>query len=288
MTTTIASPTASAAPARSGRLSTALHTFAALLSRDLRVTRRQLGSLVLRAVMQPLAFTFGFAYVLPKIGLAGGFGGDRPGAPKFTTVLVPGLVAITIAVQGITAVMIPLLMELTYTKQMEDRALAPVPLWVIAVQKIVSAAVQAMLAGLVVFPVVLLVHADGQAPNVHVHDWPLFVTAFVLACLLAACTGLLLGTLFDVQKVQHLFAAVITPLTVLGCVYFPWSALKAVPWLQYLTLLNPVVYMGEGLRASLTPEVGHMPVWAFLLAETGGVLLLGGLALRNFRRRVLG
>ncbi len=33
--------------------------------------------------------------------------------------LVPGLVAITIAVQGITAVMIPLLMELTYTKQME-------------------------------------------------------------------------------------------------------------------------------------------------------------------------
>lgn len=281
MTTTIAS-----AP-HAGRLSTGLHTFGALLARDLRVTRRQLGGLVLRSVMQPLAFTFGFAYVLPKIGMAGGFGG-QPGAPKFTTVLVPGLIAITIAVQAITAVMMPLLMELTYTKQMEDRALAPVPLWVIAVQKIVSAAVQALLAGLVVFPVVMLVHADGQAPQVQVHNWPLFLVSLVLACLLAACTGLLLGTVFDVQKVQHLFAAVITPLTVLGCVYFPWSALDAVPWLRYLTLLNPVVYMGEGLRASLTPEVGHMPVWAILLAEVGGIVLLGGVALRNFSRRVIG
>ncbi|SEB30901.1 ABC-2 type transport system permease protein [Streptomyces misionensis] len=281
-TTTIVSPP------RAGRLSTGWHTFAALLSRDLRVTRRQLGSLALRAVMQPLAFTFGFAYVLPKIGLAGGFGGQHPGAPRFTTVLVPGLVAITIAVQGITAVMIPLLMELTYTKQMEDRALAPVPMWVIAVQKIVSAAIQALLAGLVVFPVVLLVHAPGQAPDVHVHNWPLFATALLLASLLAACTGLLLGTVFDVQKVQHLFAAVITPLTVLGCVYFPWSELRAVPWLQYVTLANPVVYMGEGLRAALTPGVGHMPVWAVLLAQTGGIVLFGGLALRNFRRRVTG
>lgn len=278
----------SAAPSRGGGFATALHTFLALLSRDIRVTRRQLGSLVLRSVMQPLAFTFGFAYVLPKIGMAGGFNSGAPGAPKFTTVLVPGLIAITIAVQAITAVMIPLLMELTYTKQMEDRALAPVPLWVIGAQKICSAAFQALLAGLVVFPVVLLVHADGQAPEVHVHNWPLFVTTLLLACLLAACTGLLLGTVFDVQKVQHLFAAVITPLTILGCVYFPWSALDSVAWLKYLTLLNPVVYMGEGLRASLTPELGHMSIWIVLLAEAGGIVLLGGLALRNFTRRVTG
>jgi len=283
MTTTFAAPPV-AAP-RSGRLSTGVHTFLALLSRDMRVTRRQLGSLVLRAVMQPLAFTFGFAFVLPRIGL---IGGGEPGTPTFTTVLVPGLIAITIAVQGITAVMIPLLMELTYTKQMEDRALAPVPMWVIAVQKIVSAAIQALLAGLVVFPVVMLVHAGGQAPHVRVHDWPLLVVTLILASLLAACTGLLLGTVFDVQKVQHLFATVVTPLTVLGCVYFPWSALRAVPWLKYLTLANPVVYMGEGLRAALTPEVGHMPVWAILLAEVGGIVLLGGLALRNFKRRVTG
>jgi ABC-2 type transport system permease protein len=282
-TTTIASAL------RSQRPSTGWQVFLALLSRDLRVTRRQLGSLVLRAIMQPLAFTFGFAYVLPKIGLAGGFGGGgEPGAPKFTTVLVPGLIAITIAVQGITAVMIPLLMELTYTKQMEDRALAPVPLWVIGLQKIVSASMQAVLAGLVVFPVVVLVHASGQAPEVHVHNWPLFVVTFLLACLLASCTGLLLGTVFDVQKVQHLFAAVITPLTILGCVYFPWSALKSVVWLKYVTLINPVVYMGEGLRASLTPSVPHMPIWAILLAEVVGVVLLGLLALRNFSRRVIG
>ncbi len=278
-TTTLSAP-------RSQRPATGLQVFFALLSRDMRVTRRQLPSLFLRSVMQPLAFTFGFAYVLPEIGMAAGFGGHSEG-PNFTTVLVPGLIAITIAIQGITAVMIPLLMEMTYTKQIEDRAMAPAPLWVIALQKIVSAAVQALLAGLVVFPVVLLVHAPGQGPEVHVHDWPLFVATYLLACLLSACTGLLLGTVFDAQKVQHLFAAVITPLTILGCVYFPWSALDSVRWLQIVTLANPVVYMGEGLRASLTPGVGHMPVWVILTAQTLGVLLLGGLALRKFSRRVL-
>ncbi len=286
MTTTTIEPPAEKA-ARTERRATGFQVFLALLSRDIRVTRRQLGSLILRAVMQPLAFTFGFAYVLPKLGMEGGFGGE-PGAPKFTTVLVPGLIAITIAVQGITAVMIPLLMELTYTKQMEDRALAPVPLWVIGVQKICSASIQALLAGLVVFPVVVLVHAEGMAPQVQIHNWPLFIVSFLMACLLASCTGLLLGTVFDVQKVQNLFAAVITPLTILGCVYFPWSALHAVKWLQYLTLVNPVVYMGEGLRAALTPSVPHMPIWAILLAELGGIVLLGGLALRNFTRRVIG
>ncbi|MEU7040247.1 ABC transporter permease [Streptomyces varsoviensis] len=271
--------------ARRGNVSIGLGTLRALLARDLKVTRRNLGSLLLRAVMQPLAFTFGFAYVLPAIGDS--FGGGH-GQPGFSTVLVPGLVAITIAVQGITSVLMPMLIEMTYTKQIEDRALAPVPLWVIGLQKVISAAVQTLLAAAVVFPVVLLVHGAGARPEVHVHDWPLFLAVLVLSCLLAASFGLLLGTLFEITKVQNLVAVVITPMTVLGCVYFPWASLDALPWLQYATLLNPVMYVSEALRACLTPGVPHLPVWACLLALTGGTVLAGGFGLRQFGRRVTG
>ena len=52
---------------------------------------------------------------------------------------------------------------------------------------------------------------------------------------------------------QMLFAVILLPATMLGCVYYPWSALQHIRWLQIAVLINPMVYMSEGLRAVLTP-----------------------------------
>jgi ABC-2 type transport system permease protein len=73
----------------------------------------------------------------------------------------------------------------------------------------------------------------------------------------------------------------------LGCVYYPWSAMHQIRWLQTLILINPMVYMSEGLRAVLTPGVAHMPMWAILAALVGGAAVFGYLATRTFTRRVL-
>ena len=77
------------------------------------------------------------------------------------------------------------------------------------------------------------------------------------------------------------------PLVFLGCVYYPWALLHAIPWLQWLVLLNPLVYMSEGLRAALTPDLPHMPVWAFLTALTTATLVLGAVGIRGFLRRTI-
>src|SRR5215472_8672140 len=175
----------------------ACHTYGAMLVRDLVVMRKQGGTLVTRAVMQPLAFTFVFTYLMPKIGLLDLHGTNGRG---FATVLVPGLIAITLAIQGIMAVTMPLLVEFSYNKEIEDRAMAPVPIWLIGVAKITSGAIQALVAGALVFPIVLLVHANGMEPYVHVYDWPLFVAVVLGSALLAASTGLLLGTVIDIRK----------------------------------------------------------------------------------------
>jgi ABC-2 type transport system permease protein len=45
--------------------------------------------------------------------------------------------------------------------------------------------------------------------------------------------------------------------------------------------------MTEALRASLTPQLPHMPVWAFMLALVGGSVGVGLLAIRTFQRRVV-
>ncbi|MGZ4316183.1 MAG: ABC transporter permease, partial [Gaiellaceae bacterium] len=220
-----------------------LQTFGALLARDIRVLRRNFGQFLIRTIMQPLLFVFVFAYVFPKIGQ--GFHGGANGV-AFSTILVPGLIAVAINFQGIQAVALPLVQEFSISREIEDRVLAPVPVWVVGFEKIFAGAVQALIAAGVVFPIVYLVHAHGEAPTVHVHDPVLFAFALIFACFLAASMGLFIGTVLDPRKVTLLFAVVVLPLTFLGCIYYPWAALTPVMWLKIVVLLNPLVYMTEG------------------------------------------
>jgi ABC-2 type transport system permease protein len=261
-----------------------LQTFGALLARDIRVLRRSFGQFLVRTIMQPLLFVFVFAYVFPKIGQ--GFHGGASGV-SFATVLVPGLIAVAINFQGIQAVALPLVQEFSVSKEVEDRVLAPVPVWVVGMEKIVAGAIQSLMAAGVVFPIVYLVHAHGEAPSVHVHDPALFAFSLLFASFLAAAMGLFIGTVLDPRKVTLLFAVVVLPLTFLGCIYYPWAALTPVFWLKLVVLLNPLVYMTEGLRTSLTPELPHMPVWAFMLALVGGSIGLALVSLRTFHQRVV-
>jgi ABC-type multidrug transport system permease subunit len=277
---------AAAAPAR--LRPTVAQTFAAMMAREIRVMRRNFVSTFIRVLLQPLLFVFVFAYVLPKIGTGGaGMFGALHAGPTFSTILVPGLVASSIVMQGMMAVIFPLMMELSWQRSITDRALAPLPIPLLAMEKIAAAGLQALIGGLLVFPAVLLIHANGQAPSVHVANWPMFVLVMVASALLSASGGLLLGTIIDPQKIQVLFALVLLPMTMLGCVYYPWSALSNIRWLQIVVLFNPLVYASEGLRASLTPQVGHMPAWAFLAVLVGGTALLCWFAARKFTARVL-
>jgi len=274
-------------------------TFAAMMAREFRVLRRNAVGTFTRAVMQPLLFVFVFTYVMPKIGGgfmfggastaagAGGAAGVAASSVNFATILVPGLMASMLLMQGIMAVTFPLVMEFSWQRTIEDRALAPVPIGVLATQKIVAGAAQAFIGALIVFPIVLVVHAAGQAPHVHVTNWPLLVVILVTASLLTASLGLLLGTVMDPRKMQMLFAVILLPATMLGCVYYPWAALHQIRWLQYLVLINPMVYMSEGLRAVLTPGSAHMAMWAILTVLVGGTVIFGYLGARTFTRRVL-
>jgi ABC-2 type transport system permease protein len=262
-------------------------TFAAMMAREFRVLGRNAVSTFTRSVMQPLLFVFVFAFVLPKIGGGMMVAGGGSGGVNFATILVPGLMASMLLMQGIMGTTMPLVMEFSWQRTIEDRALAPVPIRVLAIQKILAGSIQSFLGAVIVFPIVLLVHASGQAPHVDVTNWALLFLVLVFGATTASALGILLGTLMDPRKMQMLFAVILLPLTMLGCVYYPWSALSAIRWLQIVTLLNPMVYMSEGLRAVLTPTMGHMPLWAVFLALVGGTLVFGALGVRTFANRVV-
>jgi ABC-2 type transport system permease protein len=285
MTTTAREPVRGPGSAGLARLRPAgvayRRAFVALLQRDLHVLRKSLPLFVLRTIMQPLLLMFVFTYVFPKIGQGVGGGG---GEEAFTSTLVAGVVGLAIVFQGIQAVALPLVQEFGYSKEIEDRVLAPLPTTMVGVQKIVTGAVNGLVAAALVFPIAYLVPATDVQLDFH---WWILLTLAPLAGWVAAALGLVLGTRVAPQQVSYLFALVVLPLTFLGAVYYPWQSLEPIPWLQYLTLANPLVYMCEGFRAALTNGVDHMALPVIYGALTGFAVVLTWIGVTGFRRRTV-
>ncbi len=262
----------------------------ALILRDLLVLRKNFGEFAIRTVIQPFLLVFVFLYVFPTIGQGVGGGGGKVSESAFATILVPGVVGISIMFQGIQAVALPLATEFGYTREIEDRVQAPCPIWLVAISKVLSAAVQGLIAALIVFPIADVIHA----PGVHAHlsvTWWIVITLIPLACVTMTSLGLLLGTAFEPRNIGLMFGFVVLPLTFLGGTYYAWTRLSPVQvhgvhWLQILVLINPLIYVNEGLRAGLT-RAPHMSLLAVYPALTlFGVVFLT-LGLRKFRGRVL-
>ncbi len=292
MSTPAAAPPAAAPPATAQDVESsmgfrpakgaAFTAFFALLLRDLRVLQKGFVLFAIRTIMQPLLLVFVFTYVFPKIGQ--GVGGSAAAEANFSTLLMAGVIATSEIFQGVQAVALPLVQEFGYTREIEDRVMAPLPVWGVAAEKIAAGAVQALIAGLVVFPLALFIPATPV--HLHVH-WLFLLTIAPLGAILSAAFGLTMGTRIKPQQVPLLFAIVVLPITFLGAVYYPWAALEPIRWLQILVLINPLVYMSEGFRLSLTQGVPHMSVWAIYTALTGFTVALTWVGIDGFRRRVL-
>jgi ABC-2 type transport system permease protein len=256
-----------------------VRVFAAMLLRDITVLRLTIGSFLARTLLQPLLLVFVLSYVFPLIGQ--GVGGEN--ADDFSAVLVAGVAANTILFQGILSVTLPLTHDLGGTLEMVDRVLAPVPVRVLALEKIVAGAVECLLAGLVVFPLAAIIPATdvSLAPS-----WPVLLTIVPLSCVMSASLGLLLGTLFTPQNTPVLFGVILVPVTFLGGMYFRWTDLQAIPWLQIGSLANPLIYLSEGMRAGVTGGP-HMPLAVVYAAVVGATVLFMVLGSTRLARRVV-
>jgi ABC-2 type transport system permease protein len=262
----------------------------ALILRDLTVLKKNFGEFVGRTVIQPFLLVFVFLYVFPTIGQGVGGGGGAAGESAFATVLVPGVVGITIMFQGIQAVALQLSSEFGYTREIEDRVQAPCPIWLVALAKVLSGAAQGVISALIVFPIAAVVHAHGVHADLSFHWW-IVLTIIPLACVAMTSLGLLLGTSFEARNIGLMFGFVVLPLTFLGGTYYEWTKLAPVkvggfPWLQTIVLINPLIYINEGMRAALT-EAPHMHLYIVYPVLIGFLVLFLGLGLRNFRRKVL-
>jgi ABC-2 type transport system permease protein len=287
---TIASPTVYRTKSKRSEAAVSRAAFWALMLRDLTVLKKNLGYFIARTLVQPFLLVFVFLYVFPKIGQGIGGGSGLAGESSFAAILVAGVVGLSIMFQGIQAVALPLANEFGYTKEIEDRVLAPLPVSLVAIGKVVAGAIQGLIAAAIVFPIASVVHAPGVQAQLSVH-WPVLLTLIPLAAIMTSSFGLVLGTRIEPRNIGVMFGFIVLPITFLGGTYYPWTALGAIkvrgfPWLQALVCANPLIYVTEGFRAALT-TAPHMPLYVIYLVLAGlcGLFLWAGC--KGFHRRVI-
>jgi len=249
-------------------------TFFAMLARDAHVARRNAIQLLMQTFLQPLLFVFVFGKVMVDSGF-------MPAAYK--SVILPGIIAISMTFTGVWAVAMPLIAEFQWTREIEDRLLAPISVGWIAIEKIIAGMLQALVAGLVVIPLAWLVLRPGVQISI---GSPLsFAIVIVLVAGFSACGGLALGCSISQQHIGLMFSMVMTPMIFFGCTYYPWSALHTFPTLQKAVLINPLVYASEGMRATLAPQIVHLPITVVILALLFFDILLLVVGLRQFENK---
>jgi ABC-2 type transport system permease protein len=253
-----------------------IRAFMAMLARDARVARRNFVTLFLQTFLQPLIFVFIFGRVM--VG-----GGYMP--LQYKSLLLPGIMAICMVASGVWAVTMPLISEFQFTREIEDRLLAPMDISWVAVAKVVSGILQAVASGLVVIPLALLL----LRPEVHLsfhHPIALAMVAFLVA-LFSASAGLLMGCSINQTQTGLMFSLIISPMVFFGCTYYPWRALDNFPLLQKIVLLNPLVYASEGLRGTLVPQFPHLSLPVVFAGLVVSDVLLFTLGLRQFHKKAV-
>ena len=264
-----------------GRVSLATTAFLAILHRDFVVTGRELVAFLLQAMMQPLFFLFIFGKVLPGIGLA---------ADSFAPLLFPGIVSLSGMLAAIQGVTLPLVLDLGYAREIDDRLLAPLPVWMVAAEKVLFGTFRGAFAAACIFPMAALILGPGF--SMRTDRIGMLIVMVLLTGAAGAAMGMLIGTVVRAEFISLMFALIFTPLIFTGCTYYPWAALSDIRWFQILTLANPLTYCSEGLRYAMVETAGGMDmptldirvVIAALVVAIAGCFAAG---LHTFKKRVV-
>jgi ABC-2 type transport system permease protein len=251
--------------------------FFALLRRDVRVARRELPYFLLRTIMQPLLFVIVFGYLLPKMGFVRG---------GYQAALLPGILAVSLTLSAIQAVALPMVADFGWTREIEDRLLAPVSTRLVAAEKIVAGSLQGIVSALVVLPIAWLIM--GAIQGLSLANVGELVLVTLLGASAFSAMGMWLGTAISPQQIGLMFSVIIAPMLFFGCAYYPWRGLDVVPVMKYLVLINPMVYVAEGLRGALTPTIPHMSIGVVVLALAAITTIFWLVGLRSFYKRAVG
>lgn len=253
--------------------------FWAMVQRDLLIQARDKWEFVFRVAMLPFVLILTYGFMLPTLGVL---------PEDFPSQMFAGMVGMSMLITGIHGTAVPLTMDLHMSHEIEDRLLAPVSSKLVAFSKMLVGIIESFIGGLIVLPISLIFMGSRIHVTMAASDIPMLILVLVLISLASATLGLLVGTIVKPPQIAAMFPGFLMPIVFLGAIFFTWESLSAIPVLQGIVLVNPLVYANEALRAVMTPQIPHMLIGWSLLGLVASTLIMGAFGFRRFNRIVVG
>lgn len=246
-----------------------------LICRDLRVFRTEfLGKLINTALLLFTTIVI-FGYFLPSYGLESDYG----------SFLLIGVIAGFgfFEVMGKVSVMMA---DMEGDKTILYLLCLPIPSWMVFCYFAISWALLSSLLSLIMFPIgKILLFKEFSFSHFNFFELPLI---FILSNLFFGFFALWLSAILkNMSSLTNLFVRVINPMYSFGGWWYSYAAIsKLYPTLGYLHLMNPLLYVMEGMRAATLGQQGYLPFWVSFSALLGFTTFFAWDAIRRLQRRL--
>lgn len=265
------------APRSRSRLLMVLTAMWHMLRRDMTVTKREFIPFVIQVLAQPLAILMVFGKILPGVGTMN---------QMYPSLFFPAVIALTIFIASLQGITLSLMYDLSYDREIDDRLNAPLPVSMVAVEKIIFVSIRTLVAAALTFPLAYVVLGTGY--HVRTDMLAPMIGVIVLYALSSAALGLVIAVALPIDKSYLVYTLIISACLYTGCVYFTWSSLNSIPILQALTLSNPLTYASEGLRYTMVPNApALLPFGWSVLGLSASFVTFLFIGVRIFRKRCI-
>lgn len=251
-----------------------LNTFMALIERDLAVFWSTFFDRCINALIWGSLTVVVFEFIMPGVGLA------NYGA--FTA-------ASGIASWGffeVTENIARFVSDLEGDRSITYYLTLPLPQWAVFVRLAISNALQAMLIAIFFLPLFKLILRDSL-PFADFSTGK-FIIMFLLGNLFFGFFSLFLASRINrLDEMGNVWLRIVFPMWFLGCFQFSWEVLaKMSPKMAIINLLNPMVYVMEGMRAAVLGQSGSLPFWNCCGAIIIATVIIGFFSTMKLRKKL--
>jgi len=246
-----------------------------LLGSDFKIYKRTIGDKLINFTIWLVTIVGTTIYLLPAFGLKASF------ASFFAASLVgaAGLFEVFPSVSR-------LIHDFEGDNIIANYLILPIPSWMVFIRSIIFYATNAASLSIWVIPLSkLLLWYRFDLSQIHLGK---FLVIFVLTNLFYGSFVIWIASrVMGIEKIGNVYMRFVFPIWFLGGFQFSWHTLyNFSPALAYLDLLNPMMYIMEGMRAAVIGQEGSLNFWLCVLMLSVFIVLFGAHGILRLKKRL--
>lgn len=252
-----------------------LHVFIQLLRRDLLAFKREFRGKFFDTALFFFTNTIVTAYLMTQEWVN----------PQFGLFIMVGAIASfgLIEVVGKAA---SLLFDIEGDRTISQILIFPLRSWMVFAYYALYWAITSALLSVLLFPFGKLLMYNRF--DLYAVSYIRLIPMFIIANLFYGFFSLwLVSVLKGTTSLNSIWMRAISPMWFFGAYFYSWqSAYTFSPAFGYASFINPMVYIMEGMRATVLGQEGYLPFWICFLMTLGFTLLLGLHAIHRLKKRL--